>query len=716
MINDNPIFHENEDLLNRERFVLAASKQINAIIDKECYIIGINGKWGTGKTSILNLIEKELSSSKYYHFTAKFNPWIYKSEELLLRDLFAIIIKGCRSQEKPTIKKKDIGRWLIKYAKYLAVIPSIEFKGAKVNLGLKDFFTSLGEDIKGQAETIEEIRDIINSILNQLAIPLIIFVDDIDRLENKEVHSIFKILKLTANFNNIRYVVAYDELHVSQAIAVNYGNGTIDDGRGFLEKIIQVPLRIPETNSDQRFLYTNKYIERWMTNAKISIPINEAEKFIFLFKRLHSEFILTPRDSKRFINTIEFSESSLKGEINLADLMLLEAIRLFIPKLFNYIVSNKSVFLAFDSKLIDLGEIDFSQLFDDAIQVSPKEKFELNLRGNDAEINPIYEKLIRFLFPQNSIFNRTEDEEKSIEGFTNNQRIGQYQYFIKYLEFNIGPGEISDLKFKELIEIVNSKKIEEISEVFVDFQLYNSESVYNKIVYNTSILTDQGKSNIARAFMTIPFFYENKVSDLLFMNPVALYVAKLFHGKDSAISDIEYIALNNNNHQFIAYFLRHCLHGYENGNERNYLRIEPNEDVIKVIRKYVENYYNPHLVFVDVDRIKANGLFALIEKFGNIEILKGNILKYLEEDSMNIIKFMKSCIRMEHHSPLGPGNYGEQFQKKDFSYLEHIVDRKVITEKLKILYPKIDFENPGFNHSDVNERITYQYLIYTLFH
>jgi hypothetical protein len=715
MINDNPIFHENEDLLNRGRFVLAASKQINAIKDKECYIIGVNGKWGSGKTSILNLIEKELSSSKYYHFTAQFNPWIYKSEELLLRDLFAIIIKGCRSQEKPTNKKKDIGRWLIKYAKYLAIIPSVEFMGAKMNLGLKDFFTNLGEDIKGQVETIEEIRDKINSILNQLAIPLIIFVDDIDRLENKEVHSIFKVLKLTANFNKIRYVVAYDEVHVSQAIAKNYGIGTIEDGRGFLEKIIQVPLRIPETNSDQRFLFTNKFIERWLLQANISLPVNQNEKFNILFRRLHSEFVLTPRDSKRLINTIEFSESSLKNEINLSDLILIESIRLFIPKLFNYIVSNRSLFLAFDSKLLDLDEIDFSRLFDEGVRTSAKEIFELNFKENGNEINTIYEKLIRFLFPQNSIFKRNQDEEESNDNLTNNQRIGQYQYFIKYLEFNIGPGEISDINFMQILESINSKKFENLNEIIVDLQLYNSESIYSKIIYNTPKLTEQGKSNIAKAFMTIPFFYQNKVSGLLFRNPVALYVANLLHNLESAILDIEYISLNHINHQFISYFLRHCLHGYENGDERNYLKIEPTTEVIEVIGKFIQKFYDPHLIFMDVDRMKLADLLSLIYEFGDFELLKTNINNYVNEDPMNVLKFMKSCLRMEYHSSLGPGIYGEQLQKEDFPNMEHIVDRKTITEKLNILYPSIDFENPGSNQSDINERITYQYLRYTQF-
>jgi len=74
--------------------------------------------------------------------------------------------------------------------------------------------------------------------------PLIIFIDDIDRLDNLEIQQIFKILKLTADFNKLIYVLAFDEEMVAKPLSQIYGNDQTD-GLQFIEKIIQLPLRIP---------------------------------------------------------------------------------------------------------------------------------------------------------------------------------------------------------------------------------------------------------------------------------------------------------------------------------------------------------------------------------------------------------------------------------------------------------------------------------------
>jgi len=85
MNNDKPITIHNQDALSRQRFIEASVHQIENMDDNSSFIVGLYGKWGIGKTSIVNLIREKLKAEGY--FTAYFNPWIFRTEEALLIEL-----------------------------------------------------------------------------------------------------------------------------------------------------------------------------------------------------------------------------------------------------------------------------------------------------------------------------------------------------------------------------------------------------------------------------------------------------------------------------------------------------------------------------------------------------------------------------------------------------------------------------------------------------
>ena len=72
MENDRPISLLSEDLLHRKTFVQALAFEISNIEEKDCSVVGLYGKWGSGKTSIIKLQDEELKHK--YFFTVYFNP------------------------------------------------------------------------------------------------------------------------------------------------------------------------------------------------------------------------------------------------------------------------------------------------------------------------------------------------------------------------------------------------------------------------------------------------------------------------------------------------------------------------------------------------------------------------------------------------------------------------------------------------------------------
>lgn len=84
------------------------------------------------------------------------------------------------------------------------------------------------------------MRDKVSKALKKLDKPLIVVLDDIDRLSTPEIRDIFKLVRLTASFPNIIYILAFDRVRVEQAL----GEQGIS-GRDYLEKILQLVADLP---------------------------------------------------------------------------------------------------------------------------------------------------------------------------------------------------------------------------------------------------------------------------------------------------------------------------------------------------------------------------------------------------------------------------------------------------------------------------------------
>ena len=339
METDKPITSLKEDKLHRKTFVQALANEIKNKNSSDCSVIGLYGKWGSGKTSIIKLLDEELKAK--YFFTSYFNPWRYKSEDILLRELFLKILEGANSDKRLENNIQKLGKLFEDYSQYISV-PKVSFWGIAFDFSnsAKGLGKGIGKLLKG-SNTFDSNKKKINEVLNDLALPLIIFIDDVDRLDTLEIQSLFKLIKLTADFNNLIYVIAFDDEMVSKALAKNYGTGNIIDGKSFLEKIVQLPLRIPHIDDSEKFDYTLDLINIWLNNFEVPLPDKYQNEFVKHFRGLHDSFIKTPRDSKRLLNSISFSYRCLKDEVCLYDIILLETIRIFAPLVFEKLLSFK---------------------------------------------------------------------------------------------------------------------------------------------------------------------------------------------------------------------------------------------------------------------------------------------------------------------------------------------------------------------------------------
>ncbi len=202
---DYPIEKADQDQLKRFPLAKKVAEMISDFSGKESFVIGIEGKWGAGKTSFINLVLTQLDPDNIVYFT--FNPWNFSDESSLLRDFF---IKLSSAVEK--ITGKNTGKRMKEYAGKLSEVDlGISYEGFSINpLKLLKFWspdTSVGI-----------IRKELDTALSSIEKKIVVVIDDIDRLDKKETKLILKLVKLTADFPKTIFVLAYDRNRVEDRI------------------------------------------------------------------------------------------------------------------------------------------------------------------------------------------------------------------------------------------------------------------------------------------------------------------------------------------------------------------------------------------------------------------------------------------------------------------------------------------------------------------
>ena len=205
---DQPIRSRAEDRFNRWPFASRIADTLARRADPSSLVVGVYGVWGDGKTSVLRLMEEALEEPPNV-VVVKFNPWHFDSEAQLLRGFFQTLADAVGSSLPTNIER--IGELLEEYGAVVSVL-----SGGTVG-GLRE----AGEALS--AVKLEDLRERIEKILREAGKRVVVLIDDIDRLDRREIQALFKLVKLSAGFERTSYVLAFDEEMVAAALGEKYG-------------------------------------------------------------------------------------------------------------------------------------------------------------------------------------------------------------------------------------------------------------------------------------------------------------------------------------------------------------------------------------------------------------------------------------------------------------------------------------------------------------
>lgn len=438
---DRPIESVEQDAFQRADFAKRVVRLIKHRGGGDCLVIGIYGAWGEGKTSVIRMIDKMLVEDGQAT-TFRFNPWVFKEEGMLLREFFLGLAKAL--DQKLFTGWDEFAKQLKRYGGLLSIgLPG--FKGMEVSAeGLGELIGEVGN---------EELKNRLGECLKKYPIPIVIFVDDIDRLSKEEIHAVFRLVKLTGDLPNVTYVLCFDEGMVAAAIGERFGRGDIQAGRDFLEKVIQVPLRLPQIpirGESGLQMFALSRIQEILNGCGIELNDEEAHEFRQAFDNVILPRLVTPREVLRYSNALSFTIPMLMGEVHIVDLMLFEALRVFYPEYHRFVSEERDMFIgSFDkpySKERDVEKID-------RFQARMKRLGEGLLPAQRSGV----EGLISTLFP------RTEEAAghgqfsmKSWNKWLREQRIASSEYFQRYLTYSVIKGQLEDTQLLTHLKAVSA--------------------------------------------------------------------------------------------------------------------------------------------------------------------------------------------------------------------------------------------------------------------
>jgi ABC-type lipoprotein export system ATPase subunit len=325
---DFPIEKLDEDLFGYKEY---AQYILSDILEtKENYsrglTVGINGVWGSGKSSLTNLIQIYLRENHDDILIVDFNPWSLGSgggDSSILQSFFIEIgaqFKSYRLKENAQKIVKKFGE----YGAALSFLKAAPIPGLAEGLNVIEAGSKLlGESSVGQKH--EKLK----KLFSNLESPIIVFIDDVDRLTSTEVKELFKLVRQTANFPNLIYVISYDSALIAQALEEPGVPGSL-----YIQKIIQTEFTMPNTSYEvlADYIY-NQAIE----NSKYFS--DSAETRWYHAKNELAEIISNFRDAKRVGKSIKLMQKILPT-LDIVDLIILEAIKKQSPDDFNFLSKN----------------------------------------------------------------------------------------------------------------------------------------------------------------------------------------------------------------------------------------------------------------------------------------------------------------------------------------------------------------------------------------
>jgi hypothetical protein len=322
---DNAIKSRDQDRLGRAGFADQLAAALIGEPADQGLVAALVGPWGQGKSSVLNMVKEQLEGA-HSRTVLVFNPWMFAGQAQLVSAFFEQVAGQLRL--KGTAERALADR-LVGYGQALSPLVFVPMAGAWLGRA-GAVATAIGKarSARKQQDPVEQQRQAIEKALNKLTDPIFVFIDDIDRLTAPEIRDMIGLVRLTAYFPKIIYLLAFDRAKVERAL----DQDGLEGGRNYLDKIVELSFDLPATSPHALGNLLIEGLDQAISGIQTG-PFEQG-RGQDVAARVLGPLLSTPRDINRYLAALPVSLRMIGEEVALADVLALEAIRLRLPDVF----------------------------------------------------------------------------------------------------------------------------------------------------------------------------------------------------------------------------------------------------------------------------------------------------------------------------------------------------------------------------------------------
>lgn len=440
-----------QDKFGRSPFVFRLT---DALISKKSklstgVIVGLTGAWGSGKSSILNILKSHINITYPSAIVVSFDPWLVSGRNDLISEFMSELIRSIIPKSKDSEKLRKVASMAAKYGGHLAaagnlLLPAL---GTALQGGLK-----AAENALQKSESLTELRAKLATLLADIDVPIVVLIDELDRIEDSEVRTVAQLVRSVADFPRISYILAYDTERVIQALGGGRSHEATERGRAYLEKIVQFNFPLPSVTNQELSAQLDLYISNISKDLSISDSFSTDPRYRELKSILFSGIVSTPRDLTRIAGTFQVIGSMTMGEVDWIDTLSYSTLLCKIPTCTDRLRRNIDL-------VVDNPESASAQILRAGSNENRSRTLEI-LLGDDFNQ---YVFLFQFMFPHLSP-NPTHSPRHA-------DSISKYRSLATLLRLGVPPHLASRTKLRSFMQMDEKGVAEELESFFANGDL-----------------------------------------------------------------------------------------------------------------------------------------------------------------------------------------------------------------------------------------------------
>jgi len=489
---DRPIRNLEQDLLGRADFAKNLSDAISQWKGDESLVIALHGDWGSGKSSIKNMALSYSKKQDNSPTIIEFSPWEWSAQDKIVQAFFDEISKSIGRKDSSK-EDQNLANIFAKYGNHLSTAHTI-FKSANLFVPLlttailgtglvSSYFTDntqlvllittltslipilmsvteKGSDILGKMsenssqkaklneKTLAEIREELITALKSRTTPLLIVMDDIDRLTTVELRMIFQLIKANTDFPNVIFLLLFQKDIVEKKLT-----DTTQSGENYLEKIIQIPFTIPQIQLKQVHEVLVNLLEDVINSHTDADKKFDQKRWVEIYHNGLKNYFNNLRNVYRFNSTLCFNFNLFKNndifEADPIDLIAIECLRVFEPNVYSKLSNSKEAFTTLRSVSSNnqTDKVKYSRIIEDIFK-SASENNRESVEG-----------ILKTLFPTTQwiISNYYHDHSSYQEWFTQ-LRVCHKDHFDKYFKLSFDSEDFSTSDFINFLQLTANRE------------------------------------------------------------------------------------------------------------------------------------------------------------------------------------------------------------------------------------------------------------------